>query len=356
MDISNFKEIHYVSDVNSYSIESSRVVVSADLYDEQRDLPYAGQYTPASGDVIYFLPGCNVPRMKVRDYCDKHGITVTKTLGKANIAFAGPDTKKEFLQEIEGAFLPKKDWLKWLRVCKSDDTEFVDDEITKVEEAPGDEVFVDPDVLSKIMGYEDCPWLDETVSVDAEEVDSRRYTRMKDVESLEDMPVTLNKVYSQDGILVGLNTQVIDHAMFEQLGQMLQSKDTGNATVAVEIMANCHYEKSIAYLLLLVRDHHGNIAKSKASGHVNFMALKQYLGVELNDSFNGDELVTIMAKKGQLNEENFQIIRPVIEEDMRDLLDRYSMSKFNITGVVIKPEYMTALTPGKTVEEHATAE
>jgi hypothetical protein len=51
------------------------------------------EYTPMKGDKLYFLPGVNIPRIKLKDLATKFGIRTIRDINEATIIFGSSKTK-----------------------------------------------------------------------------------------------------------------------------------------------------------------------------------------------------------------------------------------------------------------------
>ena len=62
------------------------------------------------------------------------------------------------------------------------------------------------------------------------------------------------KVYNQNNILRLINDSVIlNNDSYDELTKILDSNDDHNIKLAMELIANCDYEKSAVYILLLFK-------------------------------------------------------------------------------------------------------
>jgi hypothetical protein len=76
----------------------------------------------------------------------------------------------------------------------------------------------------------------------------------------------------------------------------------------MEIMANCHYDKSLLYLELLFCDHSYKINDTKTKSHVNFKSLLSFLGKSYGYSTNVDDIMSSLKKHNKFTKENLDII------------------------------------------------
>ena len=51
------------------------------------------EYIPMKGDKLYFLPGVNIPRIKLKDLATKFGIRTVRDVNEATIIFGSSKTK-----------------------------------------------------------------------------------------------------------------------------------------------------------------------------------------------------------------------------------------------------------------------
>ena len=342
MNLKDFTTTHYVASIDMDSITSEVVRVIDEEFDLNKELSFTARYEPTPGDRIYFLPGCNVPRMKVRDYCDKFRVAITKDPVNANVLVAGPDTKPHYFTELKACKIPVERYIKWLEVCRDEETtHFIDEEINSVKLSLCDYVLVHEDVADMLFGEVQCPWLDELVSVDidSDHHKTHKYTRIKETDDLSKYSAADGKLFSQDDILVGLNTLVIDDTMYRELRSQLSSKDQGSVVLAMEVMANTRFDLSMPYLLLLMQEFgKRSIAKAKSKDHVNFKSMCQYLGIGPADTIAADDLVDLLRAKNQFTESSMEIIRPSVMKEVAGILRESGMNRFIVTAVELAPE------------------
>ena len=55
------------------------------------------EYTPNKGDKLFFLPGCTVPRFKMKTFCEKYKTAMVKYKESATALFVGPDSFKDMV-------------------------------------------------------------------------------------------------------------------------------------------------------------------------------------------------------------------------------------------------------------------
>lgn len=132
---------------------------------------------------------------------------------------------------------------------------------------------------------------------------------------------TISTFYNTQDLLRYLNktNQVIDKAKYEELRKLGESRDESHLVIMMELMANCNYEKSYLYLLLLLKEFSYKFWDTRARHHVNFKSLLDYL--ELSDMYwryyNLDlfKLSNTLKNKGMFTKENAEILMDYFKND-----------------------------------------
>ena len=129
-----------------------------------------------------------------------------------------------------------------------------------------------------------------------------------------------NNYYYQDKILELMNDGVvIDQDVMASIIAMLKSKDEGNVVVAMEIMSNCNYEKSIVYLWLLFKNYYIEyISIRKERTYVNFKSLMQYLGFRNEDGISLDSIIDNLVEKKLWTRANMNILLPIAQDEIKE--------------------------------------
>ncbi len=123
-------------------------------------------------------------------------------------------------------------------------------------------------------------------------------------------------VYEDHELLPYLNSSdmvTINEEIFETLSSMLESTDSENHILAMEIMSNCNYVGSLLYLgLLFNKFGYGSISSSRTKNHVNFKSLVTYLDNPYlfsgSSSFGVDEIVDLLIAKNELTKDKLDVI------------------------------------------------
>lgn len=109
-------------------------------------------------------------------------------------------------------------------------------------------------------------------------------------------------------ILNGKDALVIEKKEYEQLKSMIESSDEDNLLLAMEMMANCDYTKSLLYLCMLFENYQESFTKNRYSRHINFKSLLAYLKIDRYTNVTIDYMMDLFIERKVLNKEWVDII------------------------------------------------
>lgn len=265
----------------------------------------ARTYSPNSGDKLYLYPGCDIPRFKMKSFCEQHKVALVKTKPRAKVCFVGEKTVKDMYTE---------------RYLYQYGVDYLNDWMDA-----NDSVRDWSSVRQAIKGHK---YVYGTTSISTYIVDTvsmwiKPYKGKEEgtyVTALIDPPKAMEifsnpDLYFQDEILRRINSgTVLDEEMYENLRNMLGSSDNENARLAMETMANCDYEKCSVYLLLLMREFGEKIQGQSSRHHVNFKSLLKFFNVRFLTSLTVDCIVDALLKKKLLNQSNLDMLMKMAHE------------------------------------------
>ena len=121
---------------------------------------------------------------------------------------------------------------------------------------------------------------------------------------------------------------------------MIKSSDEDNQILAMEIMANCDYKKSLIYLLVLFEKHGHIFQHNRTKNHVNFKSVVSYLGIDRRYmSIHIDKIIEVLIDKKALTEEWVDIVFNTYQNQIRQRESIY----FNLHTVTLSPPALEAL-------------
>jgi len=296
------------SEVNEVVIKVEPFHVMEDR-NEDMFAAYLDEYTPTKGDKLYFLPGVNVPRIKLKDLALQHGIKTIRNIDEATHIFAAKNTRHKI---TSGQWCYSMD-LTDFNALMEDPNIYMDERYREnIRQAL--EFNTEDRILFKYNELNDIKHgNNEALKVYGENINSSKWFNTID-EEYSDLCAKIvgATVYDEMAILKHINgddAAVIDEVMYEQIHQMFESKDKDNHILAMEIMANSNYIESLLYLEMLFKEHSYEISNCHTKSHVNFKSLIGYL--KKNKSYLGtslDEVVDSLIDKDVVTKDKMDVL------------------------------------------------
>jgi len=292
-------------------------------------------YTPTAGDKIYFIPGCEVPRFKVKQLCEKYNVALVKYREKANVKFIGPQSIMDMLTDLPHQTYSRDEFLKFL-VMTMGNAPAYQDLIAALRSSTSSIV---------AMNYNESQQLEKGTLGPAwkgvRETPASYY--FKSEESYELFISILNdpQLYSQNEILNRINTGgIMGKEEYESIKRMLGSSDQENLKLGMEAMANCDYQQSCIYLLLLIKEFGVQMDNSRTKNHVNFKSLLKFFEIQNLQSYSLNNILQSLLKRKLLNKANLDQLMPMAIEEMK----KNSKSEFfRIENLVPSKQIMKGL-------------
>ena len=315
-----------IGDVRTADTDILNVVSRKNYNEKIHGLKFStAKWTPQMKDKIYFMKGCTVPRIKLKDLSVKYKIRTTTDINTATVVVGSDRAGEKLFKSTWMHNVPAKVFFATVEALKelSDDfdeyyVEMIDDILVGFDKDELTEIAVDwhtarlcqPNnanngplgqaILNKLgltkdqftkAGYRnntnDHIW---TISDDNLEL----YEEVK-TKNIIEQNALLEVVNGDDAVLIDLDT-------YQNLRNMFKSSDSDNHVMAMEIMANSNYLESLLYLEMLFFHHGGQIDYSRTKNHVNFKSLKNYLGRSNNSSSHIDSVFASLLSFGKLDE------------------------------------------------------
>lgn len=302
--------------------------------DDLNTIVNAQGYVPVKGDMIYLLPGVNIPRVKLKDLALSLGIRVVRDPAKANVIFAGRNsiakiTSSRWAYKVSSTFALER--IK--EIC--DDAFYIQNLETAIASTGETDVFGDYNDIYNILAKGSRNDYSSSYIYTIDPDYSEMYHTVKS-----------KTIYSEAELLNNINgddSTTIDEEVFQQLKNMFESSDNDNHVLAMEIMANSKYEDSVLYLLMLISENAYKINNSNTRNHVNFKSMLTYFGWQPRDvtHINTDDIVQMIDKKGLLT---VDMIKRLYQEYSDDIIRNIHYDDvFEVKEVTIKQEYLEKL-------------
>lgn len=311
------------------------------------------------GDKVYFVPGINIPRVKIKNIVMDYGASITRDVTQAT-KIIGYDTKSQYFEYQGGYQFNTTTTIEFLK------------SISKIGKEENRELNIEDHCIQKVNSLLDYL---EVNNIDTDKIgfftDWSLTRTLKQFNGTDDFSVLANELgnnynyeyywrfksklpeeftgfkhtnlYSEVAMLEQINGDdalIIDQEKYDQLASMLQSSDTDNHVLAMEIMSNCDYNESYFFLLLVFANYSDVFRYNKAKNHVNFKALLNYM--ELQPSAMGvslNQITTKMFKKGLLKPEHLDYM---VKHYLSYIFNMYD-SLFEVHTLTVKPEVLEYL-------------
>ena len=275
----------------------------------------------SSKDKLYFLPGTNVPRAKLKDTFSKLKIVSTKDIDNTDKFIVSGSTydklfesryarfyKVSFIQKVLklldkiGYFVDEYDLEQFNEALENYESEYI---------ICNNLYFLTQSTIKNQLSN----ILDATIIEKINQINGSSWTSMTCLKKKENYDlyekIMSSKLYSERTLLRDINgddSVTINEEIFENLCEMLESSDEDNHTVAAEIMANSDYESSISYILLLIHKYYYSLYLTKGSKHVNFKSLLSFLNLSLNYAVTHEQCIKTLKDTNTLTEEHIKNI------------------------------------------------
>lgn len=308
-------------------------------------------YTPSKGDKLYFLPGVNIPRVKLKDLSLQHGVKTTRNINDATHIFAGKNTKDKITSGT-WYYSINTSALRGILL----DPELVMDDYYKenltqaLEFYTEDVVILDYSAAGQLRNSE-LAFVKRYSYGNISRHSSAYYSVDSDHTDLFPDILTLD-IYDESKLIKHINGEdaaTIDATMFQQISDMFKSSDSDNHVLAMEIMANCNYIDSLLYLEMLFKDHAGKMYNCHTKNHVNFKSLLSYLGkCKTNMDTSVDNIMQALINKDVLDTDKIDVL---MEHYSDELGRRGNSTFFKVKTITVNEETLQLLNTNYVYEE-----
>jgi len=328
--------IHDVEATHNELIMKVEPLYCAD--DKNNFLPVNNKdYTPTKGDKLYFLPGVNIPRVKLKDLTLQHGIKSVRDIDQATHVFCGNNTKDKLVTSHWYYDLDTE----LLREIV-DNSEGLMDDYYRENLRQALEFYTEPIV---IVEYSSASTLRNSGLIVLDKIEgnvlrSSNVYYTVDEENKDLFPGILSlDLYNESKLLKyinGVDAATIDDTMFLQISDMFKSSDQDNHIIAMEIMANSNYIDSLLYIEMLFERYAGQMSNCRTKNHVNFKSLISFLGKD--KSYMGtciDDVVDSLITKDVFDIEK---VEAIMKHYGQEIADQGGTKYFEVKSVTLSED------------------
>ena len=342
-----------------YSVENNRLtevdikIETTNYFDPSIDTFNINQngYTPMKGDKLYFLPGVNIPRIKLKDLATKFGIRTVRDVSEANVIFGSSKTKDKMTGYTWKYKIPTTIVQLFFETYKNDMDDYQYSKLENALEFYTEEYILTDWSTARNFTDNDLPqW--NSYSAQPQYVDYHSKSRSssehvhevnKDYIHLYDL-IKGKEIIDESCLLDQLNGDdavIIDADMFTQLSTMFNSSDDDNHILAMEIMANSKYKESLLYIEMIFKNHAYTIGQSNTKNHVNFKSLLSYLGKSnryIDTSL--DNIMESLISKKVLTKDKIDIL---LENYGHEINNRGDSTYFKVQTITVNEDTLSLL-------------
>lgn len=283
-----------------------------------------------TGDKVFFMKGCNIPRFKIKEYSKANKFNVVKYIESATKIIVGKKSFDKFYDDEYLYEIPIKVFNKIFSKYTSR-PEFDSDNYNKLLEDIKD---IDPSDIYISTHWQTKIYIKDFLNYDlynnSDNIDSESYFTLS-LEEYETLTKYINSksIYIDEKVILKkLNSSVImDEETYNSIKLLFDSPDRENTNLAMELMANCDYDKSAIYLLLLIKNFYRKLESSKNRNHVNFKALLEYFNIRSNNmDMTIEQLLFKLKEKNLFKKEQLAILIPDVLEEFDHRSKHYKAS------------------------------
>ena len=342
-----------------YSVENNRLtevdikIETTNYFDPSIDTFNINQngYTPMKGDKLYFLPGVNIPRIKLKDLATKFGIRTVRDVNEATILFGSSKTKDKMTGYTWKYKIPTTLVQLFFETYKNDMDDYQFSKIDNALEFYTEEYILTDWSTARNFTDNDLPqWNSYSQQPQFLSFNASRNTSSEHVHEVNKDYIHLyelikgREIIDESCLLDQLNGDdavIIDADMFTQLTTMFNSSDDDNHILAMEIMANSKYKESLLYIEMIFKNHAYTIGQSSSKNHVNFKSLLSYLNKNnryIDTSL--DDIMDSLISKKVLTKDKVDIL---LENYSEEIKNRGDSTYFKVQTITVNEDTLSLL-------------
>lgn len=274
----------------------------------QSDIEYKYK-TLVNGDKIYIDKDCNIPRSKLRPWCNDNNITIVHNINDATKVVLSNKTIDRYTRSSY-----RKD-CKW-PIFKS--------HLLATEKGR--------ELIKELENIKD---LNDDTSINIYQLslgllsinqsgDFTDYIEMyiADEDQFNDLNTLLNYNTIHADQVVKLLSNTSKAIMLEKdyisIQTLFQSQDGNDHNLAVEAMCNYNYDESAVYLLFLYKKFSERIRYTKVSKTVNYKSFANYFNINHGRKLSREYIIDILVSKNILTDDNLSILHNLIITEYND--------------------------------------
>ena len=286
------------------------------------------QFVP--GQKVFITSKCSIPRTKIKESFKDKGLKITHNLDDADHIIVDRDFVEHHTSNTYASYYTKE----LIHKLITDAPAIMSKMRDKLQKATFDTIIselVRNPVKDSLVEYRVDRAIENAMSDaglvnkdgDHDYASGRSFVRLLNKTTRDffmNVISKIDKVILEDKLISMTNNDIhMDKDLFDSLCKYMESEDNGNHMLAMETMANCNYQSSALYLLLLVEKYGHKMRDSRVSSYVNFKAMMRFFNISRYklDRLGYDDILDILQEKNLLNQGYIDIITPLVFEEMQ---------------------------------------
>ena len=244
----------------------------------------------SGSDRLYFFPGCNVPRFKVRE---RYSVTTKPSCATAAFisknALVGSNNGLDYYPDLMPV---TRDEIKnWISQLNQTNVIMLFNSI--MDNGNIEEIFASKRLWQN-RAYSshytrDYTYFAENLSSDKRNKWNRiarddKFQLFSFKKNMEFLNISCD-IFFEEALLSKLNDNniIIDDEKYKEFRAFGLTNDKENNVLLMELMSNCNFEKSVVNLLFLLEEFGKNFKDLNEANHVNFKSLLSYLNLDVRN-------------------------------------------------------------------------
>lgn len=303
---------------------------------------------PNSLGNIFITKSADLPRYKIRDIKDKHNIKIVRDPLKADTIIISKDEfvdsvkcsygayyfERSNVMEILTAFISRPERHTQYangRLFRTTDREknmlALQNTIKKIEA-------IDSSIEYLCLDYGSKSRLEDMANgITLKFKSNPFYIEQSDLQNL--LSYSSKKVVTDASLQSFLGSKPLEHSDFIFIDQLLSSTDPGNIELGLTLMANCNFEQSQHYLMLLLNDHYSKYYSMNYCKTVSFKSLLSFMNYNrYTADFTYDKILDKADSLGLMTEELKEYVKGRFLDEAKHIFNRYKWIK--VLGVNVE--------------------
>ena len=238
-------------------------------------------YKATKGDKLHFYPKCTVPRVKLREWGKKVGVTSGRLPG-SNIKIISKKAVNFYCKDKIGLVVKTSEFKNWYKknIAGGFALEAVlDNYQEKYMMLP---YHIENEVIGNSHSFRFVTHLKDQINTGAEYC-GYRHSKVIELEGLN----LLNdpECFMEEDVIAEMTSfdTILTNDQYEGLDNLFKSNDATNHEMALEILACSNYKESLWMILPLITSNYNAIINCKSRNSVNFKSLLTYIGANIAD-------------------------------------------------------------------------